>query len=174
MTDAPPNTAPTAAADELITAPAPPKPLDLAKLEAGDPVELARLGQMSAAIALTDSQRLAAIAAGRRIDNGGVEATANGQLTNRDTEFAVKTILDAMSAALAKGHRIEIRGFGSFGLNYRPPRTGRNPKSGEKVQVPEKYVPHFKAGKELRERVDGEDGTEEREPQREPQRQASG
>lgn len=77
-----------------------------------------------------------------------------GQLTQRDAEFAVKTILDAMSEALAKGHRIEIRGFGSFALNYRPPRVGRNPKSGEKVQVPEKYVPHFKAGKELRERVD--------------------
>ena len=76
------------------------------------------------------------------------------QLTHRDAEFAVKTILDAMSDALARGHRIEIRGFGSFGLNYRPPRVGRNPKSGEKVQVPEKYVPHFKAGKELRERVD--------------------
>ena len=56
--------------------------------------------------------------------------------------------------SLAQGQRIEIRGFGSFGLNYRPPRTGRNPKSGEKVQVPAKYVPHFKAGKELRERVD--------------------
>ena len=76
------------------------------------------------------------------------------QLTHRDTEFAVKTILDAMSDALARGHRIEIRGFGSFGLNYRPPRTGRNPKSGERVLVPEKHVPHFKAGKELRERVD--------------------
>ena len=77
-----------------------------------------------------------------------------GQLTQRDTEFAVKTILDAMSDALARGDRIEIRGFGSFALNYRPPRVGRNPKSGEKVHVPEKYVPHFKAGKELRERVD--------------------
>ena len=61
----------------------------------------------------------------------------------------------ARLSAIAKGERIEIRGFGSFGLNYRPPRTGRNPKSGEKVQVPEKHVPHFKAGKELRERVDG-------------------
>jgi integration host factor subunit beta len=59
-----------------------------------------------------------------------------------------------MSATLAKGGRIEIRGFGSFALNYRPPRLGRNPKSGDKVQVPAKYVPHFKAGKELRERVD--------------------
>ena len=61
---------------------------------------------------------------------------------------------DAMGQALLSGNRIEIRGFGSFGLNYRPPRVGRNPKSGEKVQVPDKYVPHFKAGKELRERVD--------------------
>ena len=76
------------------------------------------------------------------------------QLLTRDAELAVKVILDAMAAALAKGGRIEIRGFGSFALNYRPPRTGRNPKSGEKVQVPAKYVPHFKAGKELRERVD--------------------
>lgn len=76
------------------------------------------------------------------------------QLLLRDADIAVKTILDAMSEALAQGHRIEIRGFGSFGLNQRPPRVGRNPKSGEKVMVPEKRVPHFKAGKELRERVD--------------------
>ena len=76
------------------------------------------------------------------------------QLVAKDAEFAVKTILDAMALSLVKGQRIEIRGFGSFGLNYRPPRTGRNPKSGDKVQVPEKFVPHFKAGKELRERVD--------------------
>ena len=76
------------------------------------------------------------------------------QLFAKDTDFAVKMVLDAMADALAQGDRIEIRGFGSFSLNYRPPRVGRNPKSGEKVQVPEKYVPHFKAGKELRERVD--------------------
>ena len=76
------------------------------------------------------------------------------QLVAKDADFAVKMMLDAMSEALAKGDRIEIRGFGSFALNYRPPRVGRNPKSGEKVSVPEKYVPHFKAGKELRERVD--------------------
>lgn len=76
------------------------------------------------------------------------------QLAAKDTDFAVKMVLDAMADALAQGDRIEIRGFGSFSLNYRPPRVGRNPKSGEKVQVPEKYVPHFKAGKELRERVD--------------------
>ena len=76
------------------------------------------------------------------------------QLVAKDADFAVKMILDAMSEALVKGDRIEIRGFGSFSLNYRPPRVGRNPKSGEKVDVPEKWVPHFKAGKELRERVD--------------------
>ena len=76
------------------------------------------------------------------------------QLVTKDADFAVKMILDAMSEALVRGHRIEIRGFGSFALNYRPPRTGRNPKSGEKVSVPSKWVPHFKAGKELREQVD--------------------
>ena len=76
------------------------------------------------------------------------------QLVAKDADFAVKTILDAMTTSLSQGQRIEIRGFGSFGLNYRPPRIGRNPKSGDKVQVPEKHVPHFKAGKELRDRVD--------------------
>jgi integration host factor subunit beta len=76
------------------------------------------------------------------------------QLIASDAELAVKMILDAMTRSLSMGQRIEIRGFGSFGLNYRPPRVGRNPKSGEKVQVPAKQVPHFKAGKELRERVD--------------------
>jgi len=76
------------------------------------------------------------------------------QLVPKDADFAVKMILDAMTDALASGHRIEIRGFGSFALNFRPPKVSRNPKSGEKVQVPAKRVPHFKAGKELRERVD--------------------
>ncbi|WP_417067666.1 integration host factor subunit beta [Niveibacterium terrae] len=76
------------------------------------------------------------------------------QLGVKDADYAVKMVLDAMTSALSRGDRIEIRGFGSFALNYRPPRTGRNPKSGDKVLVPEKYVPHFKAGKELRERVD--------------------
>ncbi len=76
------------------------------------------------------------------------------QLVAKDADFAVKMILDAMSEALVRGDRIEIRGFGSFALNYRPPRIGRNPKSGDKVSVPAKWVPHFKAGKELRERVD--------------------
>jgi integration host factor subunit beta len=76
------------------------------------------------------------------------------QLVSKDADLAVKMILDALFDALVKGDRIEIRGFGSFSLNYRPPRVGRNPKSGDKVRVPEKWVPHFKAGKELRERVD--------------------
>jgi integration host factor subunit beta len=76
------------------------------------------------------------------------------QLVAKDADYAVKMILDAMSENLAAGGRFEIRGFGSFALNYRPPRVGRNPKSGERVSVPEKFVPHFKAGKELRERVD--------------------
>ncbi|GMV46967.1 MAG: integration host factor subunit beta [Pseudomonadota bacterium] len=77
------------------------------------------------------------------------------QLTQRDTEFAVRTMLDAMTDALARGHRIEIRGFGSFAVNRRPPRIGRNPRSGEQVTIPEKLVPHFKPGKALREAVDG-------------------
>jgi len=80
-------------------------------------------------------------------------AERNPRLSARDADEAVTTILDAMSAALAQGSRIEIRGFGSFALNFRPPRVGRNPKSGDRVHVPAKYVPHFKAGKELRERV---------------------
>jgi integration host factor subunit beta len=78
------------------------------------------------------------------------------QITHRDTEFAVKTILDAMSDALSRGHRIEIRGFGSFSINRRPPRVGRNPRSGEQVVIPEKLVPHFKPGKALRESVDAQ------------------
>ena len=77
-----------------------------------------------------------------------------GQLTQRDADAAVKTILDAVSDALVRGHRIEIRGFGSFSVNRRPPRMGRNPRSGESVAIPEKRVPHFKPGKALREAVD--------------------
>ncbi len=76
------------------------------------------------------------------------------QLLLKDAELTVKTILDTLIQALSEGQRIEIRGFGSFGVNTRPPRIGRNPRSGEKVMVQEKRVPHFKAGKELRERVD--------------------
>ncbi len=85
-----------------------------------------------------------------------VEALAArfGQLTQRDAEFAVKTILDALGDALVQGHRVEIRGFGSFSVNRRAPRLGRNPRSGESVAIPEKRVPHFKPGKALREQVD--------------------
>ena len=81
-------------------------------------------------------------------------ASRFSQLTHRDAEYAVKTILDAVSDALVRGHRIEIRGFGSFSVNRRPPRMGRNPRSGESVAIPEKRVPHFKPGKALREAVD--------------------
>lgn len=79
------------------------------------------------------------------------------RLTATDADLSVKLILDAMTSALAQHNRVEIRGFGSFSINYRPPRTGRNPKSGVKVSVPAKYVPHFKAGKEMRDRVDIKD-----------------
>jgi integration host factor subunit beta len=75
------------------------------------------------------------------------------QLPIKDVELAVKTIIEQMSQMLASGERIEIRGFGSFSLHYREPRQGRNPKTGETVQLAGKYVPHFKPGKEMRERV---------------------
>jgi len=75
------------------------------------------------------------------------------QLTTVDVELAVKLVLGAVASALADGRRVEIRGFGSFGLNHRQPRLGRNPKTGELVPVPAKSVPHFKAGRDLRERV---------------------
>lgn len=81
-------------------------------------------------------------------------AERHPHLVAADAELAVKTIIDAMVNSLVSGERIEIRGFGSFSLNFRPPRQGRNPKTGDKVQVAGKYVPHFKAGKELRDRVD--------------------
>ena len=76
------------------------------------------------------------------------------QLSVRDVELAVKTIIDMMAQNLSSGQRIEIRGFGSFSLHYRAPRTGRNPKTGSSVNLPGKQVPHFKPGKDLRERVD--------------------
>ena len=80
-------------------------------------------------------------------------ASKQTQLSVKDVELAVKTIIEHMSHSLSDGQRIEIRGFGSFSLHYRAPRTGRNPKTGEAVQLPAKYVPHFKPGKELREQV---------------------
>ena len=76
------------------------------------------------------------------------------QLVHKDAVLSVKTIIDSLSNALSKGGRVEIRGFGSFSLNHRPARLGRNPKTGEKVSVPEKFVPHFKPGKELKIKVD--------------------
>jgi integration host factor subunit beta len=80
-------------------------------------------------------------------------AKEQNHLAYRDVELAVKCMLEQMSQSLASGERIEIRGFGSFSLHYRPPRQGRNPKTGESVALAGKYVPHFKPGKELRERV---------------------
>ncbi len=74
-------------------------------------------------------------------------------LQQKDIELAVKSVIEQMSDALSSGRRIEIRGFGSFSLHFRPPRMGRNPKTGEPVSLDGKYVPHFKPGKELRERV---------------------
>ncbi len=84
-----------------------------------------------------------------------IESLARKQshLAYKDVELAVKTLIEEMSNALSSGDRIEVRGFGSFSLHFRSPRVGRNPKTGESVALPGKYVPHFKPGKELRERV---------------------
>ncbi len=78
---------------------------------------------------------------------------SQGHLDHKDIELAIKAMLEIMSGALAEGERIEIRGFGSFSLHHRPARIGRNPKTGAAVSLPDKYVPHFKPGKELRDRV---------------------
>ncbi|MBF6647761.1 MULTISPECIES: integration host factor subunit beta [unclassified Methylobacter] len=85
-----------------------------------------------------------------------IEALARQQphLAQKDVELAVKCIIEKMNQALSSGERIEIRGFGSFSLHLRPPRMGRNPKTGDSVALAKKYVPHFKPGKELRDRVD--------------------
>lgn len=80
-------------------------------------------------------------------------AEQQDQLSLKDVELAVKLMLDHMSQVLATGERIEIRGFGSFSLHYRAPRVGRNPKTGDSVELAGKYVPHFKPGKEMRDRV---------------------
>ena len=80
-------------------------------------------------------------------------AAKQTQLSAKDVELAVKTVLEHMSSTLEQGDRIEIRGFGSFSLHFREPRRGRNPKTGDAVELTGKYVPHFKPGKELRERV---------------------
>ncbi len=91
-----------------------------------------------------------------------IEALAQKQphLMQRDVDLAVKLVLDKISAALARGERVEIRGFGSFALHHRPARVGRNPKTGAAVEIPAKSVPHFKPGKEMREKVNGLDPTE--------------
>ncbi|WP_299805165.1 integration host factor subunit beta [uncultured Shewanella sp.] len=81
-------------------------------------------------------------------------ATRQSQLSAKEVEAAIKEMLEQMAETLETGDRIEIRGFGSFSLHYRAPRTGRNPKTGTSVELEGKYVPHFKPGKELRERVD--------------------
>ena len=93
-----------------------------------------------------------------RSDLVGELAARFGQLTHRDAELAVKTLLDAVGDALVQGNRIEIRGFGSFSVNRRLPRMGRNPRSGASVAIPEKRVPHFKPGKALREAVEAQSG----------------
>jgi integration host factor subunit beta len=80
-------------------------------------------------------------------------AARQSQLSLKDVELVVKSIIEHMAQSLAKGERIEIRGFGSFSLHFREPRIGRNPKTGQSVQLAGKYVPHFKPGKELREKV---------------------
>lgn len=80
-------------------------------------------------------------------------AATQPHLSQADVELAVRCILEQLSKALSEGDRIEIRGFGSFSLHYRPARMGRNPKTGEPVALPAKHVPHFKPGKALRERV---------------------
>lgn len=80
-------------------------------------------------------------------------AARQTHMTQRDVELAVKLLLDHVIGELARGGRVEIRGFGSFSVHHRPARRGRNPKTGESVDIPDKYVPHFKPGKELRERV---------------------
>lgn len=80
-------------------------------------------------------------------------AESQNQLSTKDVELAVKLLIDHMSETLSAGQRIEIRGFGSFSLHYREPRQGRNPRTGDAVELRGKHVPHFKPGKELRERV---------------------
>ncbi|MFI3246431.1 MAG: integration host factor subunit beta [Ferrimonas sp.] len=80
-------------------------------------------------------------------------ASKQSHLSSKDVEGAIKEMIEQMASSLESGDRIEIRGFGSFSLHYRAPRVGRNPKTGQAVELTGKYVPHFKPGKELRERV---------------------
>jgi integration host factor subunit beta len=85
-------------------------------------------------------------------------AAANPHLYQRDVEMIVNAILDEITAALARGDRVELRGFGAFSVKSRPARTGRNPRTGDKVPVSEKSVPFFKTGKEMRERLNDGQG----------------
>ena len=80
-------------------------------------------------------------------------AAKQNHLAYKDIELSIKSLLEQMGTSLSRGERIEVRGFGSFSLHFRPPRIGRNPKTGDAVSLPGKHVPHFKPGKELRERV---------------------
>src|SRR5690606_15444716 len=115
------------------------------------------------ASALTKSKLIARIA---------ITYTSN-DLSTKDVELAIKALIDYMADAMVEGERIEIRGFGSFSLHFRAPRVGRNPKTGASVELQGKYVPHFKCGKDLRERVnramqddDGGDHNEHRSERR--------
>ncbi len=83
-------------------------------------------------------------------------AERNPHLYQRDVENIVNAILDEITDALASGNRVELRGFGAFSVKNRPPRIGRNPRTGERVEVEEKWVPFFKTGKELRERLNAD------------------
>jgi integration host factor subunit beta len=82
-------------------------------------------------------------------------ADRNPHLYQRDVEHIVNAVLDEIEGAMTRGDRVELRGFGAFSVKNRPPRTGRNPRTGQKVAVTEKYVPFFKTGKEMRERLNG-------------------
>ncbi|SDU47658.1 MULTISPECIES: integration host factor subunit beta [Stappia] len=88
-------------------------------------------------------------------------AEQNPHLYQRDVENIVNAILDEVTNALRNGNRVELRGFGAFSVKNRPARTGRNPRTGQKVDVDEKYVPFFKTGKEMRERLNDGDGSED-------------
>ena len=88
-------------------------------------------------------------------------AAQNPHLFQRDVEHIVNAIFDEIVDALARGDRVELRGFGAFSVKHRPARTGRNPRTGETVEVEEKFVPFFKTGKEMRERLNSGDAGEE-------------
>jgi integration host factor subunit beta len=100
------------------------------------------------------SELIARLAEQHRLQHGG--ADPERQLSHRDFERVVSTVFDEITSALARGDRVELRGFGAFSVKRRPERIGRNPRTGESVHVSEKYVPFFKTGKELRERLNAD------------------